>query len=55
MRNEKKEKKDSDIPRYCVECGKEIMPGEAYERIQTKRRNEIYVHRKCLRRKERDN
>ena len=51
MRNEKKEKKGSDIPRYCVECGKEIMPGEAYKWIKTKRRSEIYVHRKCLRRK----
>ena len=52
MRNEKKEKKKgSDIPRYCVECGKEIMLGEAYEWIQTKRGSEIYIHRKCLRRK----
>ena len=55
MRNEKKEKKDSDIPRYCVECRKEIMPGEAYIWTLTKRRSEIYVHRKCLRRKVRDN
>lgn len=54
MRDEKKEKK-SDILRYCVECGKEIMPGEAYIWTLTKRRSEIYVHRKCLRRKERDN
>ncbi len=50
MRDEKKEKK-SDIPRYCVECRKEIMPGEAYIWTLTKRRSEIYVHRKCLRRK----
>lgn len=51
MRNEKKEKKGSDIPRYCVECGKEIQDWEGYEEIETKRRRVIYVHRKCLRRK----
>lgn len=50
MRNEKKEKK-SDIPRYCAECGKEIMLGEAYIWTQTKRGSEIYAHQKCLRRK----
>lgn len=51
MKNEKKEEKDRDIPRYCVECGREILPGEAYEWTWTKRRTEVYVHRKCLRRK----
>lgn len=51
MRNEKKEKK-SDIPRYCAECGKEIMLGEAYIWTRTKRGSEIYAHQKCLRRKD---
>ena len=50
MRNEKKEKK-SDIPRYCVECGQEIQDWESYETIETKRKRGIYVHWKCLRRK----
>lgn len=51
MGDEKKEKKDLYIPHCCIECGKEILPGEAYEHTQTKRRTEVYVHRKCLRRK----
>ncbi|HJC24956.1 MAG TPA: hypothetical protein H9761_14840 [Candidatus Eisenbergiella merdavium] len=46
-----KEKKDDNIPKYYAECGREILPGEAYEHTQTKRRTEVYVHRKCLRRK----
>lgn len=50
MKNEKKEK-DSAVPKYCIECGKEIQDREGYETIETKRKRVIYVHRKCLRRK----
>ena len=35
MRNEKKE---SDIPRYCIECGQEIQDWEGYEKVETKRK-----------------
>ena len=47
MSDEKKQTKQ-DIPRYCMECGKEIVAGELFEYIRTKRRTEIYIHRKCL-------
>lgn len=45
------EKKDKVLPKYCIECGKEIQDREGYETIETKRKRVIYVHRKCLRRK----
>ena len=41
-------------PVYCSWCGKEILPSEAYERSYTKRHTEVWMHRKCLRRKERE-
>lgn len=47
MADEKKQKK-KDIPKYCVECGQEIAAGDLFEYIRTKRRTEIYIHRKCL-------
>lgn len=50
MPDEKKKKQD--IPRYCMKCGQEIVAGEPFEYIRTKRRTEIYIHRKCLRRNE---
>lgn len=41
----KKEKKEIHI---CQECGKEIVPDEVYEYVVTKRRTELWFHRRCI-------
>lgn len=31
----------------CYICGKDIYPDEDYEYVKTKRRTEIYIHKRC--------
>lgn len=47
---DEKNRRKKDIPKYYMECGQEISAEEPFEYIRTKRRTEIYIHRKCLRR-----
>ncbi len=43
----RKEKKEIHI---CQVCGKEIMLYESYEHTMTKRRTELWFHRRCIER-----
>ncbi len=41
----RKKKKEIYI---CQVCGKEIMPDEAYGYVMTKRRTELWFHKRCV-------
>lgn len=43
---------NAGIPRFCMICGKEILPGEYFEQVSTKRGTEVYTHTKCCGRAE---
>lgn len=41
------EKKKEPV-HICFECGKAIFPGDPAEHIVTRRRTQIWIHRKCI-------
>lgn len=51
MKSEKEPERPKG-PVYCYECGREILPEDAYEYIGTRRGTRIYIHQKCFRRKQ---
>lgn len=37
----------NDIPKFCIVCGKEILPDDFFIFNRTRRGTENYVHMKC--------